>query len=284
MLNNIESTPSLEITPVLLSSSYVFDRKSCMESLQNTLSPEIFALINQDLYTDFQEALARLPFSAREQSKIQETLLLMIEIHSKQDPRPDGEAYINHPLRVALRCITEFGVVSCDGICAALLHDSVEDQAKALVQSVGIDPQSISKEALKTTALDVITTRFSDRTAKIVSLLTNPDFTLYVENKKSSGDLRDAVVIKNEAYFIHFFEILDADAEAFKIKLADFSENALSLGNLEEGSKKDKLRSKYGPVLAEVILRASAEDHKLQVSERFLAHAKDVYEACYKKR
>ena len=39
-----------------------------------------------------------------------------------------------------------------------------------------------------------------------------------------------------------------ADPEAFKIKLADLSQNALKVDELEDGPRKDKLRAKYEPV------------------------------------
>lgn len=43
-----------------------------------------------------------------------------------------SEPYINHPLRVAIRIMSHYGVRDPDVVAAALLHDSVEDHAAEL--------------------------------------------------------------------------------------------------------------------------------------------------------
>ena len=48
------------------------------------------------------------------------------KIHRDQKPRETGEAYITHPLNVAYN-VLKMGVYDTDTICAALLHDTVED-------------------------------------------------------------------------------------------------------------------------------------------------------------
>jgi hypothetical protein len=68
---------------------------------------------------------------------------------------------------------------------------------------------------------------------------------------------------KNQLYKEHVEEAI-RNPDIFVIKYADFARNALALGNLPDGAKKDKLRGKYGPVIQEVFLpafRSMAEDH-----------------------
>lgn len=41
--------------------------------------------------------------------------------------RRQREPYLNHLLRVAIRVISHYGVRDAEVVCAALLHDAVED-------------------------------------------------------------------------------------------------------------------------------------------------------------
>ena len=53
---------------------------------------------------------------------------LAMKAHAGQK-RDGGEAYINHPLRVAIALVEKFGVKDHDFVAAALLHDALEDTA-----------------------------------------------------------------------------------------------------------------------------------------------------------
>ena len=61
-------------------------------------------------------------------SKVLRAALFAAEKHKKQR-RKDAEAspYINHPIALANVLATEGGVIDADVLCAALLHDTVED-------------------------------------------------------------------------------------------------------------------------------------------------------------
>src|ERR1700720_2327588 len=48
------------------------------------------------------------------------------------DDRGAREPYVNHLLRVAIRIMSHYGVRDADVICAALLHDAVEDHCADL--------------------------------------------------------------------------------------------------------------------------------------------------------
>jgi hypothetical protein len=97
---------------------------------------------------DGEDLLARLPrakeiFSAEELEKIATALRLAESVHRGQT-RDEGTPYIEHPIAVARILmeeidITESGVSPLDAICAALLHDVLEDSeltAKELEQDV----------------------------------------------------------------------------------------------------------------------------------------------------
>jgi len=64
------------------------------------------------------------------QQKISEALELAGRLHVTD--RRQREPYINHALRVPLRIICHYDVRDTDIICAALLHDAVEDHASDL--------------------------------------------------------------------------------------------------------------------------------------------------------
>jgi HD domain len=74
--------------------------------------------------------------------------------------RLQREPYINHLLRVAIRIITYYGVRDVDMICAALLHDAVEDHARELAASG-------EQEA-------ALAAQFGERVAGLVEAVTNP--------------------------------------------------------------------------------------------------------------
>ena len=57
--------------------------------------------------------------------EINKSFLLASEIH-KDQYRQSGEPYITHPLNVA-KNLLDMEVYDTDAICAALLHDTIED-------------------------------------------------------------------------------------------------------------------------------------------------------------
>ena len=58
------------------------------------------------------------------------------DLHRGQK-RQSGEPYIVHPVRVAHILLTEMHLIDANAICAALLHDTIED--------TGIDELSLAK-------------------------------------------------------------------------------------------------------------------------------------------
>jgi hypothetical protein len=187
-----------------------------------------------------------------DQERILDALSAMICVHRSQKDRPEGTPYVSHPLEVALYVLLRFGRSDPDVLMAALLHDAVEDQADKLVAPcVASD---LSRRGLRQAALEALGHRFGARVAELAGLLVNPD------PDEASGvlsglDEAEQEACKHQLYREHVQSLWDGDPDALLIKLADFSQNALRLDRLEEGPKKDRLRRKYGPVIAMSVAR-----------------------------
>jgi hypothetical protein len=169
-------------------------------------------------------------FPAAERQRLQQTLDLAATLHAAD--RRQREPYLNHVLRVAIRIISHYKVRDADIVCAALLHDAVEDHAADLAPGGG-----------QQQALAVIAAQFGDRIADLVAAVTNPE--------ADSG--RD----RHQQYREHVVASLEASPWARVIKASDFTDNGVGLIHTT-GSKLGKLASKYAPlvpVLKELIAR-----------------------------
>src|ERR1044071_9612039 len=111
-------------------------------------------------------------FDDENRLRIDSALHLMLEVHADQADRVDGTPYVEHPLSVGATVLALQEEKDADIIIAALLHDSVEDQAAKLAKKAG---QYGSALADQDVALSYISSRFGQRVAKIVTALTNPD-------------------------------------------------------------------------------------------------------------
>ena len=96
--------------------------------------PRTHQRINQ-----LQTRLRTLDLPPTSEAHIHDALGVMLDAHCEQKGRQSGEDYAQHPLEVALHVIEQFGATSPEVIIAALLHDTVEDQARKLVAMRGDD-------------------------------------------------------------------------------------------------------------------------------------------------
>jgi (p)ppGpp synthase/HD superfamily hydrolase len=138
----------------------------------------------------------------------------------------------NHLLRVALRIICHYGVRDPDVICAALLHDAVEDHASDLAATGD-----------RLGALAVLAARFGPQVAALVEAVTNP---VYLPGQD-----------KDEQYRAHVAASLAANPRARVIKVSDFTDNGVGIIHTT-GPKAVRLARKYAPlvpVLADLIAR-----------------------------
>jgi hypothetical protein len=70
----------------------------------------------------------------QDQRRLNRALDLAARLHGAD--RREQEPYVNHLLRVAIRIMSHYGVHDADVVCAALLHDAVEDHAAELAELV----------------------------------------------------------------------------------------------------------------------------------------------------
>jgi hypothetical protein len=175
-------------------------------------------------------ALEMASFPDVDRPRIQRALDLAARLHAAD--RRQHEPYLNHLLRVAIRIISHYGVRDADVVCAALLHDAVEDHAGDLATGGG-QPE----------ALAVLGGQFGDRVAGLVRAVTNPE--------PEPG--RD----KHQQYREHVAASLETSPWARVIKASDFTDNGVGLIHTT-GPKLGQLASKYAPlvpVLKELIAR-----------------------------
>jgi hypothetical protein len=195
-------------------------------------------------------------FPEADQDRIARAFALASRLHAAD--RRQREPYINHPLRVAVRIISHYGVRDPDVVCAALLHDAVEDHAADLGSGSG-QPE----------ALAVLAWQFGTRVAEMVASVTNPPY--------QPG--RD----HHEQYRQHVAANLEASPWARVIKVSDFTDNGVGVIHTT-GPKLDSLAAKYAPlvpVLCDLIVRPdtalNAEvkqrilDQLTRAAERFAA-------------
>jgi hypothetical protein len=198
--------------------------------------------------------------------KMERALDLAARLHACD--RRDTEPYVNHLLRVAIRIMSHYGVHDADVVCAALLHDAVEDHASELAgRAEGADgaPADRQGPADRQAALAVLAAEFGPRVAALVGAVTNPEY---------AAD-RDA----HEQYREHVTDSLQDSPWARVIKVSDFTDNGVGLIHTT-GPRLRTLADKYAPlvpVLAEFIARpdtpldAAVKEHVLAQLDRAAA-------------
>lgn len=175
-------------------------------------------------------ALEVASFPDADRRKAGQALDLASRLHAGD--RRQREPYVNHLLRVAIRVISHYGIGDTDVVCAALLHDAVEDHPADLAPGGG-----------QPGALAVIAGQFGQRVADLVAAVTNPE--------PQPG--RD----RHEQYREHVAASLAATPWARVIKASDFTDNGVGLIHTT-GPALDRLAGKYAPlvpVLRELITR-----------------------------
>jgi hypothetical protein len=190
--------------------------------------------------------------------RMERALDLASRLHAAD--RRDREPYVNHLLRVAIRIMSYYGVRDADVICAALLHDAVEDHPAELAGSGQGDHQA---------ALGVLAAEFGPRVAELVGAVTNPPY----------APDRD----EDEQYREHVADSLRDNPWARVIKASDFTDNGVGLIHTT-GPRLYRLAGKYAPlvpVLRDLIARpdtpldSAAKEHILaqldRAADRFAA-------------
>jgi hypothetical protein len=160
-------------------------------------------------------------FPPADRDRITRAFDLAARLHAHD--RRQREPYLNHPLRVAIRIISHYSVHDPDIMCAALLHDAVEDHAEDLA------PRGSQLDALA-----VLSRQFGTRVADLVASVTNPP----------GEPGRD----RHEQYREHVAASLEASPWARVIKASDFTDNGVGLIHTT-GAKMESLAAKYAPLV-----------------------------------
>ena len=155
-------------------------------------------------------------------ARLQVTRALRLAAQLHASDRRQREPYVNHLLRVALRIMVHYRVREPAVICAALLHDSVEDHAEDL------------SAAGRAGAFGLLTAAYGEWAAELVAAVTNPVF--------APGTDRDS------QYREHVKDSLAACPWARVIKLSDFTDNGVGLIHTT-GKKAVRLARKYAPLV-----------------------------------
>ena len=166
--------------------------------------------------------------------------------HLHDGQRRTREPYLNHLLRVTLRILCYYRVADPEVLIAALLHDAVEDQSRAITGlPAGHGPP----------AGTVIAGRYGDRVARLVQAVTNPG--------------REPGLDRTRQYLDHLAEALAAEPWARVLKLSDFTDNGVGIVHTV-GPKAHRSALKYTgavPILRELLWRpdtpltAAVKDH-----------------------
>jgi hypothetical protein len=195
--------------------------------------------------------------------RMERALDLAGRLHARD--RRDREPYVNHLLRVAIRIMSHYGVRDADVVCAALLHDAVEDHPAELA---GSGPPVLVEQG-QSAALAALATEFGPRVAELVGAVTNPPY----------APDRD----EDEQYREHVADSLRDNPWARVIKASDFTDNGVGLIHTT-GPRLHRLAGKYAPlvpVLRDLIARpdtpldGAAKEHILaqldRAADRFAA-------------
>jgi len=194
-----------------------------------------------------------------ERIRIREALTLMLKLHVNQSDRvASSEPFVGHPLDVATEVLETYkGNDISHVVVAALLHDSIEDQAhllalekKLALQHKDVTPEQIEHEG----ALHGLGRLFGLRSQLLVQSVTRP-------KRLSIHDPRESY----EDYIRNIFYKSTLTPASAVIKWADLKQNAF-IGDLyeraqmekESGNEKEyervmyfyeRMKKKYRPVL-----------------------------------
>lgn len=157
---------------------------------------------------------------AAQRARLERALGLAARLHRAD--RRQREPYLNHLLRVAIRIACYYRVRDADVLCAALLHDAVEDHAAALAPGGG-QPEAVA----------ALAARFGDRVAELVAAVTNPEPVPGVD--------------RYQQYREHVAASLAASPWARVIKASDFTDNGAGLIHTT-GPRLSRLAAKYAPL------------------------------------
>ncbi len=178
-------------------------------------TPDDYRCIEQEFASLLQVATKRCK-DADEVETVRKAFEFANQAH-KNVRRRSGEPYMLHPIAVARIVVTEIGL-GCKSICAALLHDVVEDT---------------------TYTVEDIRNLFGDKIATLVDGLTKIKTVLDNEDRKGEAASTESLQAEN---FKRILLTLNDDVRVVLIKLADRLHNCRTIEYMPE-HKRDKILS-----------------------------------------
>jgi GTP pyrophosphokinase len=178
-------------------------------------TPDDFRRIDE-AYASLIEVAAKRCKDEEEVESVRKAFQFANQAH-KNVRRRSGEPYMLHPIAVAQIVVTEIGL-GCKSICAALLHDVVEDTAYTV---------------------DDIRNLFGDKIATLVDGLTKIKTVLDNEDRKGEAASTESLQAEN---FKRILLTLNDDVRVVLIKLADRLHNCRTIEFMPE-HKRDKILS-----------------------------------------
>ncbi|PBC38391.1 hypothetical protein CJ178_29200 [Rhodococcus sp. ACPA4] len=192
--------------------------------------------------------------------------LAHIDQNRKNGIKNPEDPYIVHPLRNVLRLL-RYGCVDADVLAATALHDTVEDQPRAVIELLSGHPTSEEdKSLLQQLASQAISNTFGSRVANIVAAVTNP-----------INDSQDGNTVSYQDHVVAAIE----DPAVFLVKFSDFVDNAGSVKHLGEPTR-TRLSAKYAPLVRYFRTGASTLGNQLNLPQSGLddiTHHLDELEA-----
>jgi (p)ppGpp synthase/HD superfamily hydrolase len=140
------------------------------------------------------------------------------------------DLYITHPFRLVLRLL-RYGCRDVAMLCAATLHDTVEDHPDDIVALLGAASGGAND------ALGILAAAFGEDVAGIVAAVTNPRLPEDMPPEE-----------RRRAYAEHVTAAI-ADPRVFMVKLADLVDNAGSLRHLDDPERRSRLELRYSPLI-----------------------------------
>jgi hypothetical protein len=190
--------------------------------------------------SDFIRLVRRSGLPEGEQAKTMKALHLMLELETGGDDRRDGTPSISHSLGVGSDTLEKYSPRDSQPPVAALLHDSVENNAEALAL-MWERHTGVSAGNIRESALDELGYLFGNEIRTAIAGLTNPDLRSQAkEMKRLQRSVAPEPEIKYHLYQQHVEHIVE-NPVVFLVKQIDV------MRNCERGTV-----AKYRPVIERV--------------------------------
>lgn len=197
--------------------------------------------------------------------RMQDALRLAEVLHA--DDRHKDLPYVYHVVRVAVRIALYLEVKDPDILCAALLHDSVEDHPEEIIKLNRVftaeEAAAMSQRERQLEALVVLNERFNPRVAGTVAAVTN----------QPEADRPNSYEAKIDTYAAKVGSAVTT-SEGWLVKFGDWCDNGVGvIHDVEgQGDKHCHFQRKYGRVLPILEARFYEEDIQQLVSVRAKAY------------